>query len=62
MGRVYSWKREWYVSPEEVGDSERNPVMKVYPVYVTGGAVRADIGCFTEVFFEKDEEPDAPVF
>jgi hypothetical protein len=49
IGSVYRWDGEWIRSPEEVVNSDKNPIMKLAPVDGRPIEVEGDVGCFTEV-------------
>lgn len=53
IGRMYVWRGEWVRSPEDVAHRERNPTMKLYPLWGDQFLVEGDTGCFTRVFFEN---------
>lgn len=47
-GEHFLWFGEWYRSPEEIGDRERNPIMKLYRVTI-GDWVMGDVDGFEHV-------------
>ena len=52
IGRVYVWNGDWIRSPEQVANRDRNPIMKLSPLWGDQPVVHGDIGCFTEITFE----------
>ena len=52
IGRVYVWRGEWKRSPEQVANRDRNPTMKLVPLWGDDFEVIGDAGCFTEVSFD----------
>ena len=57
MGRVYVWRGEWIRSPQEVAHNERDPLMKLRPLWGPKVDVAGPTGCFTEVTFEEPPDP-----
>ena len=53
IGRVYVWRGEWDRSPEDVANRDRNPTMKLVPLWGDEFEVIGDVGCFTEVSFAE---------
>jgi hypothetical protein len=53
IGRVYVWKGKWLRSPEQVAGRDRDPIMKLYPLWGDQFVVQGDIGSFTEVYFDE---------
>lgn len=49
IGMAYVWEGEWLRSPEWAEGRERNPVMKLRPVFGPDVDVWGDVGCFTAV-------------
>jgi len=49
IGVVYVWTGEWLRSPEAVEKKDRNPVMKLRPLFGPEIDVWGDVGCFTEI-------------
>lgn len=49
IGMVYVWNGEWHRSPEWAEGRERNPVMKLQPLFEPSVEVWGDLGCFTEI-------------
>lgn len=48
IGMAYIWSGEWLRSPERAENRERNPVMKLRPLFGPDIDVWGDVGCFTE--------------
>lgn len=49
IGMAYYWGGEWIRSPHEVKNRERNPVMKLRPVFGPNVEVYGDVGCFRSI-------------
>jgi len=51
IGMAYYWSGEWIRSPEEVEGitNDRNPVMKLKPVFGPDIEVYGDMGCFSSI-------------
>lgn len=49
VGCAYEWNGEWIRTPEEVEERDKNPVMKLKPVFGPDIDVYGDVGCFTSV-------------
>ncbi|PAB31425.1 hypothetical protein CC205_16355 [Pseudomonas savastanoi pv. nerii] len=47
VGMAYVWAGEWLRSPEWAEGRERNPVMKLRPLFGPEVDVWGDVGCFT---------------
>ncbi|WP_090263218.1 hypothetical protein [Pseudomonas panipatensis] len=48
VGMAYVWEGEWFRTPESVEGRERNPVMKLRPLWGAAVEIWGDTGCFTE--------------
>lgn len=48
VGMAYIWEGQWFRSPEATANTERNPVMKLRPLFGPRVDVWGDVGCFTE--------------
>ncbi|VTT98783.1 unnamed protein product [Gemmataceae bacterium] len=59
IGRVYIWNGQWLRSPERVAGRDRNPIMKLRPLWGSKLVVQGDIGSFTEVYF-AEPPPEVP--
>ena len=49
IGFAYEWNGEWIRSPEDVEGRDRNPIMKLNPVFNPDIEVYGDVGCFSTV-------------
>ena len=51
LGCVYVFEGVWTRSPEDVKGKDRNPVMRLTPLWrdATDKEIAGDIGCFTEI-------------
>jgi len=49
IGMAYVWDGSWLRSPESTDGTERNPVMRLEPLFGPAVDVWGDVGCFTEV-------------
>lgn len=61
VGRVYVWDGEWDRSPEAVADRERNPTMKLRPLWPHPNeltSIIGDVADFTEIVFPGEAHED----
>jgi len=49
VGMAYVWDGSWIRSPESTEGKERNPIMRLQPVFGPAVDVWGDVGCFTAV-------------
>lgn len=58
VGMAYVWDGEWIRTPESVEGKDRNPVMKLRPLWGDDIEVWGDLGCFTKVerVFDSSDE------
>lgn len=47
VGMAYVWEGEWIRSPESTERTERNPVMRLRPLFGPDVEIWGDVGCFT---------------
>jgi len=47
IGVAYQWNGEWIRSPSDVEGRDRNPAMKLKPLFGPNVEVYGDVGCFS---------------